>query len=203
MAETTSTTTRRSTGSTTKRRAAGKKAASTRARSTAKSSAKRATTSAKTTTTASSKAAGNRLEAAALQAERGLLIGVGAALTARDNVVETVKPYTSRTTAEAELKKLQKKVTTDVTKNVKKFERRGTTERNRLEREVKRTRTRVERQLRQASNVAKRDAGKVQTSVSAAAVDVRNGNVQQAATKLQKTATTVAQDVQKQVTSLV
>jgi hypothetical protein len=117
----------------------------------------------------SANAAETRLESLALRAERAALIGVGAALTARDNVVDSVKPLTRPQSAEKELQKLQRKAKT----NVRKFERRGTTARNRLEREVKRTRTRVERQVRQVTNTAK-----------------RNGAA-------------VAQDVQKQVTSLV
>ena len=68
-----------------------------------------------------------------------MLIPVGAALVARDTVVEAAKPYPSRDTAERELTKLQRQVRTDL----KKFERRGTTARNRVRREVKRTRTRV------------------------------------------------------------
>ncbi|HET8672961.1 MAG TPA: hypothetical protein VFL87_04965 [Thermoleophilaceae bacterium] len=73
-----------------------------------------------------------------------MLIPVGAALTARDNVVENVKPFTSRTTAEREITKLQRRVAT----NLRKFERRGTTARNKLQRELKRNRTQVERLVR-------------------------------------------------------
>jgi hypothetical protein len=163
------------------RRATGKKSTASRqgneARSAAKStrnSARNTTRNAARTATASANAAETRLEGIALTAERGLLIGVGAALTARDNVVETVKPYTSTDTA---LRKAKV--------DVRKFERRGTTARNRLEREVKRTRTRVERQLRQAGG------------------DVRNGNLTKVPTRLSTAATAVAQDVSKQVTNLV
>jgi hypothetical protein len=177
------------------RSASAKKANATRqgneARSAAKStraSARRTSANASTTArraagtaAASANAAETRLEGLALTAERGLLIGVGAALVARDNVVETVKPYTRTETAQKELGKLQRKAKVDV----RKFERRGTTARNRLEREVKRTRTRVERQLRQASG------------------DVRNGNLTKVPTRIQTAATAVAQDVSKQVTSLV
>jgi len=70
-------------------------------------------------------------------AERAVLIQVGAALIARDRVVETVSDtvssYSSPTRAQAQLRR---------------FERRGTTARNRLEREVRKARTRVERKLR-------------------------------------------------------
>jgi len=71
-------------------------------------------------------------------AERAVLIPVGAALIARDTVVETVtdtlSTYSSSSKAQAQLRR---------------FERRGTTARNRLEREVRKARVRVERELRQ------------------------------------------------------
>lgn len=71
-------------------------------------------------------------------AERAILVPVGAGLLARDNLVSTAKgiatKYSNRTSLERELKR---------------FERRGATARNRLERRVRRTRTRVERELRQ------------------------------------------------------
>ena len=71
-------------------------------------------------------------------AERAVLIPVGAALTARDRVVSTVgdtfSNYSSTAKAEAQLRR---------------FERRGNTARNRLEREVRKARVRFERELRQ------------------------------------------------------
>jgi hypothetical protein len=70
--------------------------------------------------------------------ERAVLIPVGAALIARDRVVssvnDVVSSYGSTTKAQAQLRR---------------FERRGTTARNRLEREVRKARVRVERELRQ------------------------------------------------------
>ena len=90
--------------------------------------AKRATTAGTRSTTA---LAGD-------YAERAVLIPVGAALTARDRVVasvnEVVSSYSSPAKAQTQLRK---------------FERRGSTARNRLEREVRKTRTRVERELRE------------------------------------------------------
>ena len=78
-----------------------------------------------------------------------MLIPVGAALTARDAVLEAVSPYLAgRDSAERELEKVGKRVQT----SLKRFERRGSTARNRALREVKRTRTRVERELRQRRN---------------------------------------------------
>jgi len=73
--------------------------------------------------------------------ERFTLIGLGAALEARDRVVsfatdwyETfAEPLTTRQGA---------------TKQLRKFERRGSTERNRLERRAKSYRTRVQREIR-------------------------------------------------------
>lgn len=71
-------------------------------------------------------------------AERAMLIPVGAALIARDRVVssvnDTISSYSSTSRAQAQLRK---------------FEHRGVTARNRLEREVRKTRVRVERKLRQ------------------------------------------------------
>jgi hypothetical protein len=71
-------------------------------------------------------------------AERAVLIPVGAALIARDRVVnsvsDTISTYSSTSKTQAQLKK---------------FERRGATARNRLEREVRKARVRVERELRQ------------------------------------------------------
>jgi hypothetical protein len=71
-------------------------------------------------------------------AERAVLIPVGAALIARERVVETVSDtvstYSSTSKAQAQLRR---------------FERRGVTARNRLEREVRKARVRVERELRQ------------------------------------------------------
>jgi len=73
--------------------------------------------------------------------ERAVLIPVGAALIARDRVVstvsDTISSYGSTTKAQAQLRR---------------FERRGSTARNRLEREVRKARVRFERELRQRRN---------------------------------------------------
>ncbi len=70
--------------------------------------------------------------------ERAVLIPVGAALIARDRVLttvnDTISSYGSTTKAHAQLRR---------------FERRGSTARNRLEREVRKARVRFERELRQ------------------------------------------------------
>jgi hypothetical protein len=75
-------------------------------------------------------------------AERALLIPVGAALVARDKVVstvsDTISTYSSSSKTQAQLRR---------------FERRGATARNRLEREMRKARVRVERELRQRRRV--------------------------------------------------
>jgi len=81
-------------------------------------------------------------------AERAVLIPVGVALTARDRVLsgvsDTLSNYSSGARAQAQLRR---------------FERRGATARNRLEREVRKTRVRVERQLRQRRRKIERSVG--------------------------------------------
>jgi hypothetical protein len=78
-------------------------------------------------------------------AERAVLIPVGVALTARDRLVSDVNgvisTYSTPAKAQAQLRR---------------FERRGATARNRLEREVRKARVRVERQLRQRRRVIER-----------------------------------------------
>ena len=84
-------------------------------------------------------------------AERAVLIPVGAALTARDRVVSsvngTIARYSTPAKAQAQLRR---------------FERRGATARNRLEREVRKARVRVERQLRQRRREIGRTVGELE-----------------------------------------
>jgi hypothetical protein len=79
-------------------------------------------------------------------AERAVLIPVGAALIAREQVVarvnDTIDSYASPSKANAQLRK---------------FERRGNTARSRLEREVRKTRVRVEREVRQTRKSVERE----------------------------------------------
>ena len=74
-------------------------------------------------------------------AERAILVPVGASILAQENLVSTVKglatKYRSRASLERELKR---------------YERRGATARNRFERQVRKTRTRFERELRQRTD---------------------------------------------------
>jgi hypothetical protein len=137
--------------SATKRSTAAKKGAATRSRQQA--------AAARTRSTAAKKAAETRHELAKTPvdvaqeyAERALLIPFGAVLMARDKAVTTVEELanslSNREKAEKELIARRKRLEAEL----KRFERRGRTERNRVERllkrRVKRSRTRVERELR-------------------------------------------------------
>lgn len=109
-------------------------------------------------------------------AERAVLIPVGVALTAREKLVttvnDTISNYSSTSKAQAQLRR---------------FERRGATARNRLEREVRKARVRVERELRQRRREIERtvtDLEKRRDSV------VKNGQ-------------DLATQVQERITSLV
>ena len=81
-------------------------------------------------------------------AERAVLIPVGVALTARDRVLSSVNgaisSYSTPAKAQAQLRR---------------FERRGATARNRVEREVRKARVRVERQLRRRRREIERTVG--------------------------------------------
>lgn len=91
-------------------------------------------------------------------AERAILIPVGAALIARERVVstvsDTVSTYSSTTKAQKEIQA-----------QLRRFERRGSTARNRLEREVRKTRTRLERELRQRRRELTKQVEHTQTQI--------------------------------------
>ena len=105
-------------------------------------------------------------------AEKAVLIPVGAALVARDRVVEAVSnlvdTYGTRATAQRRIES-----------NLKKFERRGTTARNKLERDAKRTRTRVERTVRQNRKRLQREVKATRKDVGAR-VDLVSAQVENA-----------------------
>jgi hypothetical protein len=115
-----------------------------RAKAARKAPAKAAGTKAKATSAKSARTRATYQTDSALAdafgdyAERAVLIPVGAALVARDRVVssvsDTISTYSSTAKTQAQLRR---------------FERRGATARNRLEREVRKARVRVERELRQ------------------------------------------------------
>jgi hypothetical protein len=72
-----------------------------------------------------------------------VLVPVGASLLARDNLVSTVRGLATKYRTRAGLER-----------ELKRYERRGASARNRFERQVRRTRTRFERELRhRRSNV--------------------------------------------------
>jgi hypothetical protein len=107
--------------------------------------------SAKSASSARSNASSSRSTAAVkdsslgVYAERAVLIPVGAALIARERVLagvnDAIAHYNSTAKASAQLRK---------------FERRGNTARNRVERELRKTRVRVERELRQTRTLVER-----------------------------------------------
>ncbi|HVS29428.1 MAG TPA: hypothetical protein VHE14_07730 [Solirubrobacteraceae bacterium] len=141
----------------TKRSTQAKKAAATRAR-------KRTTQA--TNSTAKPGRVENPLDQVQDITERAVLTYVGAALVARDAVVEAVgdirDTYSSRESA---------------TRRLKRFERRGSTARTRLERDVRRTRTRVERELRkrrtQLTRTVKRNRTRVERDAKSVTSDLR------------------------------
>ena len=177
------------TTATTTQSTAAKKAAATRRRNAAKRSAaaKKA---------AATRAAASRTPVEQVQetAERVVLIPVGAYLTARDVVVETVgslvDTYSDQDSA---------------TKQLKKFERRGRTARNKLERDLKRTRTRVERELRQrrtrAQRLVKRNRTKIEREAKGLRKDVLNGRTKELTTQLDLVSTQVATAAQTAVST--
>jgi hypothetical protein len=123
-------------------------------------------------------------------AERAVLIPVGAALIARDRVVETVNDtvstYSSSSKTQAQLRR---------------FERRGATARNRLEREVRKARVRVERELRQRRRIVESTVGDIDARREAIA---KNGS--ELANKVPELANRVpelANKVQERILSLV
>ena len=117
------------------------KAARTRAANQTRSAVRQAETATRLTVADRSNAFGD-------YAERAVLIPVGVALTARDRmlstVTDTISTYSSPSKAQAQLRR---------------FERRGATARNRLEREVRKARVRVERKLRQRRREFERTVG--------------------------------------------
>jgi hypothetical protein len=114
----------------------GPKPVSTRKTATARRSTTRTRKPAASTTTSTQPK--TPVEQVQVIAERAMLVPVGASLLARDNIVSTVKGLATKYRTRASLER-----------ELKRYERRGATARNRLERQVRRTRTRFERELRQ------------------------------------------------------
>ena len=188
------------TATATKRSTAAKKAAATRSRNQAAAARKRST--------AAKKAAETRRELAKTPvdrvqeyAERAVLIPVGAALVARDNVIATVEElrgsFATREQAEKELAARRKRLQSDL----KRFERRGRTERNRIERQVKKARTRVERELRQRRTRVERELRSTRKDFGAQA-DVLTARVENLVQTGITRGTQVATRIQERVASV-
>jgi hypothetical protein len=141
----------------TKRSTAAKKAAGTRAadrgaaaRSTTarktKASATRARTTAARQTAAAKQEAKGPVSRVTDIAETAVLVPVGAALIARDELVATIEnlrsTFGTRAKAERELRR---------------FERRGSTAVKRIERDARKTRTRLEREMRERRERLEKD----------------------------------------------
>jgi hypothetical protein len=124
-------------------KARGAKAARTRAANQTRAAAQQAGVASRLTLADRSTVLGD-------YAERAVLIPVGVALTARDRVVsnvnDAISSYSTPAKAQAQLRR---------------FERRGATARNRLEREVRKARVRFERQLRQRRRVFERTVSEI------------------------------------------
>jgi hypothetical protein len=134
----------------TKRSTAAKKASAPRRRTATKRTTTRATTRS-ATRTAQAVAPKTPVERVQSYAEKAVVIPVGAALVARDNLIATVEDLRGRyATVEA----AQRTIGADL----KKFERRGTRARKNVEREMRKARTRLERTLRQNRRRARRQA---------------------------------------------
>jgi predicted nuclease with TOPRIM domain len=116
-------------------------------------------------------------------AERAVLIPVGAALIARERIVstvnDTVSTYASPSKTQAQLRR---------------FERRGVTARNRLEREVRKARVRVERELRQRRR-------RIESTVSD--LEERRDSLAKSADDLANRVPELANKVQDRILSLV
>jgi hypothetical protein len=115
-------------------------------------------------------------------------VPVGASLLARDTVVSTIQglatKYSSRTTLQHEIRR---------------YERRGTTARNRFERQVKRTRTRFERQLRQRRSLVERTIKQNRRRLEREVKSVRKDLTKQSG-QLGARATKVVSDAQSLIT---
>jgi hypothetical protein len=161
MAETTNSTTQSTGGAATPKRS-GTTRRSTARKAPAKTTARRSRTTAKRQTTqaaqANTRAAKQTAKQGGVSVERYTLIGLGAALEARDRVVGFATDWYETFAAPLASRD-------GVEKQIRKFERRGTSERNRIERRAKTARTRVERGLRSRRRDAERIVRRNRTTV--------------------------------------
>ena len=115
--------------------------------------------------------------------ETAIDLPVGAVLRVTDRVQELFEPWTSRTTAERELRSYR----TQLTRTVNRSERRGATARRKATTQAKRTRGRLEREVRRVEREARKRQRKATTTL--------RRNRRQAETQLRK-ATRQAEKVQ-------
>ena len=73
---------------------------------------------------------------------------VGATVEARDRVVAVAGEIVDRFGSVSNVERTVKRQRAEIEKDVRRFERKGTTTRNQLERDVRKARTRLERELR-------------------------------------------------------
>jgi hypothetical protein len=166
--------------STARKPAARKSTARTSTRSTTRSTAskspsattarRRRTTAARTTRQAASAnatAAGTTAAQGRNLAERAALVYVGATVEARDRVVELAEDLMGRYGSRAAVERTIKRSRSELEKDVRRFERKGTTTRNRLtkaaEREARRRRTMVSEGI---ATVSDRVEGAMQVGVA-------------------------------------
>jgi hypothetical protein len=167
-------------------------ARSTAAKSPSKATGKRNRTVAKNKTREAAQAQTTAAKTTAAQgrnvAERAALVYVGATLEARDRVVGVatgiVDKFGTRASAERQ-----------VSKDIRRFERRGTTARNQLERDVRKARTRLERAIRRNRRSVEREVNGRTTIVTARLEDAAQASV--------ATGTKLASVAKDRVTALV
>ncbi|MDQ3677276.1 MAG: hypothetical protein M3401_10815 [Actinomycetota bacterium] len=176
----------------TKRSTSAKKAAATRHRTTAAKQAAQARQDVKTP-----------VRRAGEMAEKAVLVPVGAALVARDEVIATIDElrtsYSTRTKAEAQLRRYERRGTSavkgierDVKKSRTRIERELRQRRVRLERELKRNRTRIERELKSVIKDIESRAGVKNVELVGARVENAVATGRNAATKVQERITALA-----------
>jgi hypothetical protein len=130
------------------------------------------------------------VEQAQVLAERAVLVPVGASLLASDNLVATVKDFTTKY-----------RTRTALERELRRYERRGTTARNRFERQVRKTRTRFERELRQRRNSVQRTVKQNRRRFEREVRSVRRDLEKQSAT-LTKNVEKIVSDAQSRLTSV-
>jgi hypothetical protein len=125
------------------------------------SNAKRTARSARRTTRSAARSAAAEKNQIVKVAETAVDVPVGVALSFTDRVQELVEPWTDRVGAERQLSVYR----TQLTRNLKRAERRGSTARRKATTQAKRTRTRVEREVRRVEREARRRQRRAETTL--------------------------------------